>query len=158
MIRMMALCCGLVMVGLTGLAHASDKPDRAEARAALAHAKVHLWRQLYRNNDVAGLKTFLSDDFVIIGANGSEQTKADILKEMEADPWTMPDDFLYTVTGIIFPTDDSAIVYGHGDSTRQSAEGWTCAHNYTSSNVFRLDGDRWRPVSSHVSDSSCEPL
>lgn len=157
MTRLLATLLIMGSVGVVGPAQAVDHQTETEAnKAALKQAKVHTWRRLYRDNDVRGLDAFLSDDFVIIGANGTIQTKAQILAEMKTDPWTMPDDFLYTVTGIVFPTPSSAIVYGHGDSTRQQADGSTCQHNYTSSNVFRLDTDAWRPVFSHVSDASCE--
>ena len=129
--------------------------DEAEARSELEGLKVHTWRQLYRENDTDGLTDFLADDFVIIGADGDTTTKAEIILDLEANPWDMPEDFLYTVTGILFPTSESAIVYGYGESTRER-EGIACLHRYTSSNVFRNDDGRWRPVSSHVSDSSCE--
>jgi len=123
---------------------------------ALQEAKVETLRSLYRNKDAEGLDSFLSDDFVIIGANGSVQTKLEILEDMRQNPWDMPEDFLYTVTGIVFPTQGSAIVYGHGDSSRTSTDGTVCQHNYTSSNVFRYTDQQWHPVSSHVSDSRCE--
>jgi len=129
--------------------------DEAEARSELEILKVQRWRQLYRENDTEGLTDFLADDFIIIGADGGMTTKAEIIMDLEANPWDMPEDFLYTVTGILFPTEKSAIVYGYGESTRKR-EGGACLHIYTSSNVFRYDEGRWRPVSSHVSDASCE--
>ena len=70
-------------------------PIHVDAKAALKQAKVHTWRRLYNDNDVKGLDAFLSDDFVIIGANGTPQTKAQILAEMKAHPWAMLDDFLH---------------------------------------------------------------
>ena len=146
----------LILAAIAVPTVATDQTPRSEAVSALKHAKVHTWRDLYRRNDVEGLDAFLSDDFVIIGANGSVQTKSAILEDMVANPWSMPEDFLYTVTGILFPTPDSAIVYGNGDSTRQRPDGETCSHNYTSSNGFRLENGTWRPVSSHVSDASCD--
>lgn len=152
----------LILAGTSLVAcHKADKPrtqapSETEAREALEYAKVETWRALYRENDVDGLEAFLTDDFVIIGAGGSVQTKAEILEDLADDPWNMPDDFLYTVTGIVFQTPTSAIVYGHGDSTRQRDDGTRFAHSYTSSNTFRFDEGRWRPVSSHVSDASCQ--
>lgn len=155
MIRLFSMILILSGTGLATCAFAQDIPDEAKAREMLEHAKVQTWRALYRDNDVDGLDAFLSSDFVIIDAGGSVQTKAEILQDMRDNPWDMPEDFLYTVTGILFPTEGSAIVYGHGDSTRMRDDGTSCQHNYTSSNVFRFDQGRWRPVSSHVSDASC---
>lgn len=146
----------LSVVTVLGLSACQTVPHETSSRLALQEAKVETWRSLYRNNDADGLDSFLSDDFVIIGLNGSVQTKLEILNEMRKKPWDMPDDFLYTVTGIVFPTRGSAIVYGHGDSSRTDADGSVCHHNYTSSNVFRYTDQQWRPVSSHVSDSRCE--
>ena len=58
---------------------------------------------------------------------------------------------------ILFVDDDTAIIYGHGDSTRVNDAGEPCHHHYWSSNTLvRRDG-RWRPVLSHVSGVSCEP-
>jgi len=145
----------MLVTGLFGCQPASDPPSESEARADLRTAKVETWRALYRDNDVKGLEAFLADDFVIIGTDGTVMTKREVLQDLSDNPWDMPADFLYTVTGIVFPTPTSAIVYGHGDSTRE-IDGQSCHHRYTSSNGFRYDGGRWRPVSSHVSDASCE--
>lgn len=142
-------------VAMTSEATAGAPVDEDAARRQLEFAKVETWRRLYRENDVDGLDAFLADDFVLIGAGGRATAKAQVLADLRENPWVMPTDFLYTVTGIIFPTPNSAIVYGHGDSTR-AREGGVCRHSYMSSNVFRFADGRWRPVSSHVSDASCE--
>ncbi|NNE57298.1 MAG: nuclear transport factor 2 family protein [Hellea sp.] len=145
----------LIGAGLIGCQPVSDPPSETEARAALQTAKVETWRALYRDNDVKGLEAFLADDFVMIQADGAVTTKLEILQDLSDNPWDMPEDFLYTVTGIVFPSSTSAIVFGHGDSSR-IVDGQNCHHRYTSSNGFRYEADKWRPVSSHVSDASCK--
>jgi len=51
-----------------------------------------------------------------------------------------------------------AVVYGHGDSTRETEDGQPCHHNYWSSNTFIKQEGGWRPVFSHVSGVTCTQL
>lgn len=140
------------------LAHGAYASDRAEDREALTQAKVIKWRQLYFDQDAAGLDEFLLDDFVLIRSDGTTRTKAEEVSRLAANPWSGPEDFLFTVVGIIFLGDDAALVYGHGDSTRATSDGVPCAHRYWSSNTFSKVGDTWRPASSHVSGATCVPI
>ncbi len=156
---------GVLKIGLTSSLVAvvvgcapETKFDEAEARAALTHAKVETWRALYRDNDVDGLNAFLADDFTLIGPDGTTTSKSAVLADLADNPWDMPEDFLYTVDDIIFMSSRSALVYGQGNSTRTASDGSACHHNYTSSNGFRFEDGRWRPVSSHVSGGTCTPI
>ena len=156
---MRAAFLSVSMITILAAGCSSSEPfDETQARAELETLKVETWRQIYRDNDVDALDRFLADDFVLIGPNGNTQTKQDALSDMRDNPWTMPEDFLYTVEGIVFYAPTSALIYGQGNSTRIGADGKTCHHNYTSSNTLRFEQGRWRPVSSHVSGTSCTPI
>lgn len=128
------------------------------ARAAVIHAKTVEWFGYYAENDADGLSEFLSDDFVLIGADGSVSTKDDEVTFLREVGWAAPIDFEYHVDGVIFPSAAVAIVYGHATSTRMTGDAQPCRHSYMSSNVLKANGDEWRPVSSHVSGVQCVPI
>lgn len=128
------------------------------ARAAVIHAKTIEWFGYYAENDADGLAEFLSDDFVLIGADGSVSTKDDEVTFLREVGWAAPVDFEYHVDGVIFPSAAVAIVYGHATSTRMTGDAQPCQHSYASSNVLKANGDEWRPVSSHVSGVQCVPI
>lgn len=132
--------------------------DRAADRAAITHAKVETWRSLYRNQDADGLGRFLKDGFILIGEDGSVTPKKEEVAWLAANPWSGSDDFAYTVEDIIFTSDATAIVYGHGDSTGEDEEGRPCRQTYWSSNTLVKEGGAWRPIFSHVSGVRCDPI
>ncbi len=158
MITRIVLGLGLALVLALGVpaCTTSDFPSEKTAREALTIAKVETWREIYRANDADALDAFLANDFILISPDGTTQSKSDAVSDLRDNPWDMPEDFLYTVDGIIFPARDTAIVYGQGNSTRINSEGAPCHHSYTSSNGFKYINGQWRPVSSHPSGSSCK--
>lgn len=76
----------------------------------------------------------------------------------ETPPDTRQSDFLFTIEEIVFGADNTAIVYGQGNSTRETADGQPCHHNYWSSNTFILQDGVWKPIFSHVSGVTCTPI
>ena len=127
--------------------------------ADLTDKKVYVWPKLYADRDADGLDEFLADDFKVLESGGAVRTKAEEmqwLRETPAD--TEQSDFIFTIEEILFPTKDLAIVYGHGDSTRETDEGRPCHHNYWSSNTFVRQDGVWKPVFSHVSGVTCDPI
>lgn len=131
--------------------------DRAADNDALARAKLETWPALYRARDAGGLNSFLADDFVLIGGPDKFQSKAAEVEWLRNNDWNGPEDFRYEIEDILYVSDDVAIVYGEGVSTREE-NGVACRHTYLSSNVFRRAGETWTPVSSHVSDAQCAPI
>ena len=95
---------------------------------------------------------------MFITNDGEVRTKDQELSWLRDNAWSGPDDFEFSIEDIVFLDDDTAIVYGHGDSTRKDDEGKPCAHSYRSSNTFQRVGDEWRPSFSHVSGARCAPL
>ena len=146
----------LVLAGWLATAGASDhEGDIAE----LTEKKIHVWRKLYADRDADGLDEFLADSFKMLEPGGTVRTKAQEMAWLrETPPDEEPSDFLFTIEEILFPGKDLAIVYGHGDSTRRTADGRPCHHNYWSSNTFVREDGVWKPVFSHVSGVTCEPI
>lgn len=138
-------------------AHMPASAQSAEDEAALRTLKTDTWPAIYASNDADALDAFLAEDFVLI-AGGSITPKAEEVDWMRKNTWEAPEDFVYEVSDVVFITPDAAIVYGRGLSTRETENGTPCRHSYWSSNTIRREGNDWRPVSSHVSDVSCEPL
>lgn len=139
----------------------SDQPfefDQAKAEKELSKAKIVTWRKLYDNADADGLNKFLAEDFVLIGGESIFTTKAEEIEWLRNNKWTGPDDFVYTIKDIVFLSNDAAIVYGIGTSTRKTEDGKPCNHSYISSNTFRRENGIWRPVTSHISDVRCSPI
>lgn len=122
---------------------------------AIRTAKVQTWRQLYREQNADGLRDFLLDGFVVIGADGSVSTKAEEVAWLEANPWSGPDDFEYIVDDVVFQSPDVAMVYGHGRAMRLEDGKPECIETYRSSNLFRRSEGRWRPAFSHLSGVAC---
>lgn len=137
-------------------AYASDRQDDI---AVLTDKKVNQWRSLYAERNARGLREFLADSFVVMQADGAIQTKQDEVEWLEKTPRAKePNDFIFTIKNIIFGGKNTAVVYGHGDSTRKMNDGSPCHHRYWSSNTFIKENGTWKPTFSHVSGSSCEPL
>ncbi|WP_158586671.1 nuclear transport factor 2 family protein [Henriciella mobilis] len=151
------LRAGVVLLAVSSVLAGPGHADRAEDEAALRTLKTETWPAIYASNDAEALDAFLADDFVLI-AGGSVTPKAKEVDWMRNNPWDAPEDFRYDVEGVVFIGPDAAIVYGRGLSTRATENGAPCAHSYWSSNTIRRENDRWRPVSSHVSDVTCDPL
>lgn len=125
--------------------------------ADLTTLKTEVWPEIYASNDADRLEGFLADDFVLI-AGGSFSTKAEEVDWMRNNEWEAPADFVYQVEDIRYITEDAAIIYGRGLSTRETEDGAPCRHSYISSNTVRRTEAGWKPVSSHVSDVTCEPI
>ncbi len=143
-----------MIAGLLGAEAAAE--DRAADRAAITHAKVETWRSLYRTQNAEGLDRFLKDGFILIGDDGSVTAKQEEVAWLAANAWGGPDDFVYTVEDIIFTSETTAIVYGHGDSTGEDEDGRPCRQTYWSSNTLVKEGGAWRPIFSHVSGARCD--
>ncbi len=141
--------------GVAG-AHADE---RQEDIAVLTEKKVTVWPRLYAERDADGLAEFLADGFRVLEPSGSVRTKEDEIRWLrETPPDDHPSNFLFTIEDIVFSGDNIAIVYGHGDSTRETEDGKPCRHHYWSSNTFINQDGTWKPVFSHVSGISCTPL
>lgn len=148
------LVCG---TGLTiSSATASDRQDDV---ADLSEKKVTIWPRLYAERDAAGLDEFLAEGFKVLEPDGSIRTKVEEIAWLQETP---PDeeqsDFLFTIAEIVFAADNIAVVYGHGDSTRETEGGQPCHHNYWSSNTFIRQDGAWKPIFSHVSGVTCTPI
>ncbi len=148
------LACG---TGLTiSSAIANDHQDDI---AILTEKKVTVWPRLYAERDAAGLDKFLADGFKVLEADGSVRTKVEeIARLQETPPDEAQGDFLFTIEEIVFAADNNAIVYGHGDSTRETEDGQPCHHSYWSSNTFIRQDGLWKPIFSHVSGVTCTPI
>ena len=142
------------------IAAASEtESDRAHDIAVLTEKKVTDWRRIYAERDADGLEDFLADGFRVLEPGGSVRTKIDEVQWLrDTPPDDAPSDFLFTIEEIVFASDNIAIVYGHGDSTRSTEDGRPCHHNYWSSNTFILEDGVWKPIFSHVSGITCTPL
>jgi ketosteroid isomerase-like protein len=147
----------LVVVSLLAVSCSSIR-DRQGDIADLTEKKVMVWPRLYAERDADGLADFLADGFKVLEPDGTVRSKKEEVAWLRATP---PDDaksdFLFTIEEIVFAADNIAIVYGHGDSTRQTEDGRPCHHNYWSSNTFISQGGTWKPVFSHVSGVTCTP-
>ena len=149
----------LVICG-TGLAMPDAAAnDREDDVATLTEKKVVVWPKLYAERDADGLDAFLADGFKVLEPDGSVRTKEEEIAWLRETPRdNESSDFLFTIEEILFATDSIAIVYGHGDSTRETDDGQPCHHNYWSSNTFILQDGVWKPVFSHISGVTCTPL
>lgn len=156
------ICFAFLLAGAASLTACDSEPpgegNREADIKALTQAKVVTWRALYYNQDADGLDAFLNNGFVLIGSKGKVSTKSQEVEFLRLNPWNGPDDFLYTIEGIIFTGRDGAVLYGQGTSTREDENGKPCAHSYSSSNTFKRVNGEWRPSLSHVSGGSCEPI
>jgi len=157
MLKFTAVLIAISLSACSAQTETPSKPlvDRDADIATLTDLKKIKWRKLYDEQDADGLADFLADDFVLIASN-NVTPKKDEVDWLRNNEWAGPADFLYTIEDIVFITDDAAIIYGRGSSTRSNEDGTACAHTYISSNTLRREGNTWRPVSSHVSDSNCE--
>ncbi len=139
-------------------AYADHQHEEKRARdiAVLSEKKVFEWRRIYAERDAAGLDEFLVDSFVVLESDGTVRTKKDEIRWLEeTPPDTKPSDFIYTIKQIVFAGNDTAIVYGHGDSTQTTDDNKYCHHRYWSSNTLvRVKGE-WKAAFSHVSGSKC---
>ena len=154
--RLVFAALALVICGALASASAGDREDDI---AVLTEKKVYVWPKLYAERDADGLDEFLADSFKMLEPGGSTRTKAQEIQWLrETPPDEEQSDFLFTITEILFPGEDMAIVYGHGDSTRETDDGRPCHHNYWSSNTFIRQGGVWKPVFSHVSGVTCKPV
>lgn len=125
----------------------------------LTGKKVIVWPRLYAERDADGLDELLADGFKVLEPGGSVRTKAEEIAWLrETPPDNAHSDFIFTIEEIIFAADDTAIVYGHGDSTRETDDGEPCHHHYWWSNTFIRQGDTWKPVFSHVLGATCTPI
>ncbi len=133
--------------------------DRQDDVAVLTEKKVFVWPKLYAERDADGLADFLADEFKVLEPDGTVRTREEEIAWLRATPKDdEKSDFLFTIEEIVFAGDYLAIVYGHGDSTRETEDGRPCHHNYWSSNTFMLTDGDWKPVFSHISGISCTPL
>ena len=147
-----ACCTGLTISSATA-------SDRQGDIAVLTEKKVSVWPRLYAERDAAGLEEFLADGFKVLEPGGSIRTKIEEVAWLkDTPPDNAQNDFVFTIEEIIFAADNIAIVYGHGDSTRETEDGRPCRHNYWSSNTFIRQGGVWKPVFSHVSGVTCTPI
>lgn len=146
----------LLLIG-AGLTVASAiAGDRQDDIAILTEKKVHVWPRLYAERDAAGLDEFLADGFKVLEPDGTVRTKVEEIAWLrETPPDQEQSDFLFTIEEIVFAADNVAIVYGHGDSTRENENGQPCHHNYWSSNTFIRQDGVWKPVFSHISGVTC---
>lgn len=124
---------------------------------ALREAKTITWPDLYRRQDVAGLAAFLTDTFVMIGADGQTSTRSEEIAWLRAHPW-QPNDFQYAIDFVECPAPNIALIVGRGRSVRVDDKGRPVAHQYASSNVLVLDQGRWRAAMSHVSGETSVAL
>ncbi|HEU4781410.1 MAG TPA: nuclear transport factor 2 family protein [Steroidobacteraceae bacterium] len=145
----------VLLMGFLAGSALSAEPHRAADIEAVTRAKVETWRQLYRQQDAEGLRRFLSDDFIVIDADGNVSKKDAEVEWLAKNKWDGPADFLYVIDRITFPAADVAIVVGHGSSTRAQEGKEPCIDTYRSSNVFRRVAGAWRPTLSHISGARC---
>lgn len=128
--------------------------------ATLTEIKINEWPSYYKRQDADGLANFLSRDFVFITDDGSRSDYAKEVDWVRNNPWagSANDDFIYRIEDISFQSNDVAIIYGEGTSTRTTEDGAPCQHSYWSSNTLRIEDGRWKPTFSHVSGVKCTPL
>jgi len=126
----------------------------------LRDIKINEWPSYYRTQDADGLANFLSRDFVFITDDGSRSNYIQEVDWVRNNPWSGAenDDFVYHIEDIVLQSDQVAIIYGEGVSTRTTEAGEPCRHSYWSSNTLRLEDGRWKPTFSHVSGVACTPL
>ncbi len=155
----MKIVLAAAVVVLSGLLATASAGDHAEDIADLTEKKVYVWPRIYSERDADALDVFLADSFKMLEPGGSVRTKAQEIRWLlDTPPDSEQSDFIFTIEEILFPSADLAIVYGHGDSTRETSDGRPCHHNYWSSNTFIRQDGTWKPVFSHVSGVTCEPL
>ncbi|MDJ0939000.1 MAG: nuclear transport factor 2 family protein [Woeseiaceae bacterium] len=148
----------LLVLGTGLMVFTAAAGDRDDDVAMLMEKKVVEWPKLYAERDADGLDRFLSDGFSVLEPDGTVRTKDEEVAWLrETPPDEAQSDFIFTITEIKFAADNIAIVYGHGDSTRETDDGRPCHHNYWSSNTFILEDEVWKPVFSHISGISCTP-
>ncbi len=148
------LACGASLLLSTAVAN-----DRQDDVAVLTEKKVTVWPRLYAERDADGLDEFLADGFKVLEPDGAIRTKREEMAWLrETPPDSEQSDFLFTIEEIVFAADNIAVVYGHGDSTRETESGEPCHHNYWSSNTFILQDGEWKPVFSHISGVTCTPI
>lgn len=153
-IALALLACGSGLA-ISGAA-ASDRQDDV---AVLTEKKVTIWPALYAERDADGLDEFLADGFKVLEPDGSIRTKDEEIAWLRATPPDKePSDFIFTIDEIFFANDTVAVVYGHGDSTRETEDGQPCHHNYWSSNTFLKQDGVWKPVFSHISGVTCTSI
>ena len=152
-----AFACLTCAAGLFFSSEAAS--DRQDDVAVLTEKKVTVWRRLYAERDAEGLDEFLADGYRILQPDGSVRTRADEIAWLQETPQDeAQSDFLFTIEEIVFAADNTAIVYGHGDSTRETEDGQPCHHNYWSSNTFMQQDGVWKPIFSHISGVTCTPI
>lgn len=133
--------------------------DNQQDIAVLTEKKIVVWPRLYAERDADGLDEFLAAGFKVLEPDGSVRTKDEEIEWLrETPPDEEESDFLFTISEIFFADNGLAIVYGHGDSTRETEDGQPCRHNYWSSNTFIRQDDTWKPVFSHISGITCTPI
>lgn len=148
----------LVSVSGQAVADATTR-DRKDDVAVLTEKKVSVWPKLYAERDADGLAVFLADGFKVLEPNGAIRTKEEEIVWLRETPKDEEEsDFLFTIEEIVFAADNVSIVYGHGDSTRETEDGQPCHHNYWSSNTFIMQDGVWKPVFSHISGVTCTPI
>jgi len=151
----------LAVLFVTACSGSVSKPvERNTDIAALTVTKLETWPSFYKNQDADGLADFLHPDFVFILNDGGRSTYTDEVDWVRNNPWSgnANDDFIYKIEDIIFMSDNVAMIYGKGTSTRETESGQLCAHSYWSSNTLRRVDGRWRPTHSHVSGTKCDPF
>ena len=155
-----AIFASVLLACASGLAiDSATAADPQDDVAVLTEKKIHVWPRLYAERDADGLDEFLADGFKILEPDGSVSTKADEIAWLrETPPDETQSDFLFTIEEILFAADNIAIVYGHGDSTRETGDGEPCHHHYWSSNTFVRQDGVWKPVFSHISGVTCTPI
>ena len=125
--RLVFAALALVICGALASASAGDREDDI---AVLTEKKVYVWPRLYAERDADGLDELLADSFKMLEPGGTTRTKAQEIQWLrETPPDEEQSDFLFTITEILFPGEDMAIVYGNGDSTRETDDGRPCQHN-----------------------------
>jgi len=149
-----------LLVGGGGLAlSVAAAGDHQDDTAVLTEKKVTVWPKLYAERDADGLDEFLVDGFKVLEPDGSLRTKEEEIEWLRETPRDdEQSDFLFTIKEIVFAGDGTAIVYGHGDSTRETEAGLPCHHNYWSSNTFIRQDGVWKPIFSHISGITCTPI
>lgn len=122
----------------------------------LQPTRMDVMRSFVRLTGADGLDEFLADGFKVLEPDGSVRTKKEEITWLrETPPDEEPSDFIFTIKEILLATDSIAVVYGRGDSTRESEDGQPCHHNYSSSNTFTKQDGAWKPVFSHISGITC---
>lgn len=128
------------------LATASQGHDPGSAVTQLIDTDKRMQRA-FVDRDVTTLKTILADDYVLVIPDGTEQTKADILHDVESGSiiWEINETSGWEVrvhggTGIVVATLHSKGLIG-GKSFDRSVK---------FSDVYILEGGSWRNVHAHT--------